>query len=267
MKLRMHKRGFAVTMAAMLLLLSTIPVSAVAEDVTVYVTVADENGALAIAREAVAVTDTDGDGVLTVADALSAAHEVFFDGGAAAGFACSMGEFGLKIDRLWGVENGGSYGYAVNHAGASNLGDPVKDGDTVAAYIYTDLTAWSDAYCYFDKDCAAVEAGESVTLTLSQNSYDENWSPVVVPVEGAVITLDGKKTDFVTGADGSVTVVFDKAGEVVVSAVSDSAVLVPPVCTVSVEGDSPVLLGFGIAAVVLIAAVGAYEILRKKNAK
>lgn len=265
MKLHIRKRCFAVTMAAMLALLLMPGVSAEADVTTVYVTVADGDGALALARKAVTVTDTDADGILTVADALYAAHELAFDGGAAAGFACSMGEYGLKIDRLWGIENGGGYGYTVNHAGAANLADPVKDGDTVAAYIYTDLIAWSDTYCYFDKDTAAVEKGNSLTLTLFQSGYDENWSPVVVPVEGAAITLDGKATDFVTGADGSVTVVFEKYGEVVVSAVSADAVLVPPVCAVTVEGDSPVLLGLGIGAVLLIAAVGAYEILRKKK--
>ncbi len=265
MKLHIRKRCLAVTMAAMLTLLCIPGVSAEADVTTVYVTIADDSGTLALAREAATVTDTDADGVLSVADALYAAHEFAFDGGAAAGFACSMGEYGLKIDRLWGVENGGSYGYTVNHAGAANLADPVKDGDTVAAYVYTDLAAWSDVYCYFDKDTAAAEKGGQVTLTLFANGYDENWSPVVVPVEGAAITLDGKTTDFVTGADGSVTVVFDKAGEVVVSAISDSTVLVPPVCTATVEGDSPVLLAFGIGAVMLIAAVGAYEILRKKK--
>lgn len=259
------RRSLAVMMAALLLAFCIPGVSAEADAPTVYVTVADAEGRLALARAAVSLTDTDADGVLTVADALYAAHEAFFDGGAAAGFACSVGEFGRKIDRLWGIENGGSYGYTVNHRSAANLDDPVRDGDLVAAYVYTDLTAWSDTYCFFDQDTAAVEVGQSVTLTLSANSYDENWAPVVVPVEGAVITLDGRETAFVTDANGTVTVVFPKAGDVVVSAVSDSAVLVPPVCAVAVEGDSPVLLGFGIASLVLIAGVGAYEFFRKKK--
>lgn len=265
MKLYTLKRSLAVTMAAMLLILCIPGIFAEVDVTTVYVTVADADGALVLAREPVSVADTDADGVLSVADALYAAHEAAYNGGAAAGFACSLGEYGLKIDKLWGVENGGSYGYAVNHASAANLAAPVQDGDTVAAFVYTDLAAWSDTYCYFDKDTVSAEAGGSVTLTLSANGYDQDWTPVVIPVADAAITLNGEATEYITDAAGTVTVTFDKAGEIVVSAVADDAVLVPPVCVAAVAGESPVLLFFGIGAILLIAAAGIFVILRKKK--
>ena len=43
-------------------------------EMDIYVTISDENGELVLAKEPVHVTDADGDGVLTVHDALSAAH-------------------------------------------------------------------------------------------------------------------------------------------------------------------------------------------------
>ena len=76
----------------------------------VYVTIADGSGQLVLAQEAISVTDTDNDGVLTINDALYAAHEAKYDGGAAAGYASSVGQYGLAMDKLWGTENGGSYG-------------------------------------------------------------------------------------------------------------------------------------------------------------
>ncbi len=64
----------------------------------VYVTVA--NGALMTAREPVTVTDIDGDGVLTINDALCAVHEKSYDGGAAAGYATAPEEEMLGINAL-----------------------------------------------------------------------------------------------------------------------------------------------------------------------
>ncbi|MBP5657968.1 MAG: hypothetical protein J6X52_05545, partial [Clostridia bacterium] len=83
-----------------------------AKDPVVYVTIA--NGELVLAREAVTLTDADNDGALTINDALYLAHEAKFEGGAAAGYASSTGDYGLSLTKLWGVENGGSYGYFVN---------------------------------------------------------------------------------------------------------------------------------------------------------
>ena len=61
----------------------------------VYVTVA--NGGLELANSEVTVTDIDGDGALTINDALYAAHESYFKGGAAAGYASEMSDYGLML--------------------------------------------------------------------------------------------------------------------------------------------------------------------------
>ena len=56
-----------------------------------------------------------------------------------------------------------------------------------------------------------------------------------MPVEGAVITINGEKTDFVTDANGYVEISFPETGEYIVSAVSDNLNIVKPVLPVTVN--------------------------------
>lgn len=224
----------------LIMLLGIFSISAFAEDVddeksaTVYVNVSNA-GSLVLAQGAVTVTDIDNDGLLTVNDALYCAHEAKYDGGAEAGYAYENSDWGLSLTKLWGVENGGGYGYYVNNNSAWSLADPVKDGDCVTAFVYTDLETWSDTYCFFDKNTASGTEGDTIDLTLSCAGYDEEYNPVVLPVEGATITIDGAATEFKTNAEGKVTVTLVKAGDVVISAISNTQTLVPPVCMVSVS--------------------------------
>jgi len=215
-------------------------------DTTVLVTIADANGALALVQAEVTVTDIDADGALTVNDALYCAHELYYEGGAAAGYAAAQSEYGLSLAKLWGTENGGSYGYYVNNAAAWSLVDPVADGDYVDAFVYTDLTAWSDAYCYFDvkevRYDGAPEQELKDELTLSMAGFDADWNPVTLPVAGATITVNGEKTAFVTDENGQVTISLPglESGKYVISAVSDTQTLVPPACvyTVAIEKEA-----------------------------
>ena len=230
------------TLALSLMMLGAFSLTAFAEktDETadVYVTIADNKGALALAQEKITVTDIDEDGALTINDALYAAHEAKFEGGAAEGFSSSQGQWGLSLDKLWGVENGGSYGYVVNNKSAMGLTDTVKAGDYINAYVYTDLTAWSDVYSFFNVNTMAISEDAEFTLTLSANGYDANWNPVVNPVEGAVITVDGVATEYKTNAEGKVTFSLTK-GDYVISAISENQILVPTVCKVAVaEGET-----------------------------
>jgi hypothetical protein len=230
------KRPFAIALAS-LLALSVCSMTAYADEtqaINVYVTISDANGELALAQEEIQVTDVDNDGNLTINDALYAAHEAKFEGGADAGYASSETSYGLTLSKLWGTENGGSYGYYVNNTAAMQLGDLISDGDYINAFVYTDLSSWSDTYCYFDVQTATAE--ETLTLTLSAAGYDEQWNPVSMPVEGATITIDGNPTEFVTDSNGSVTITFSQNGTHIISAVSENQVLVPPVCTVDVSG-------------------------------
>ena len=200
---------------------------------TVYVSISDDNGALVLAYAPVTLTDADGDGALTICDALMTAHAAYHADGAEA-FLAEDTEWGKSMYRLWGVENGGSYGYCVNDASAMSLVDPIQPGDHVKAYAYTDLTAWSDTYAYFNAPVAAAAVNAEVPLTLSANGYDEAWNPVTLPVAGAVITVNGEKTEVVTDESGNAVLTFAASGVYTVSAVSETMTLVPPVCIVTV---------------------------------
>lgn len=207
----------------------------------VYVTISDKDGKLVLVQEKVTVSDTDKDGYLTINDALYAAHEAKYEGGAAAGYASYYSDYGLSLSKLWGTENGGSYGYYVNNKSALSLANVVKEGDYINAFVYTDLTAWSDTYSFFDLNTTSTVTGKEITLTLSAYGYDADWNTVTLPVEGAAITLNGEKTKYKTDKNGKVTFTLDTAGSFVISAVSDTQTLVPPVCVATVSADDKTL--------------------------
>ncbi len=238
--------------AAMLLTLSAVAaISAYADEntVTVTVTISDHDGALVVIAEPVTVSDTDGDGALTISDALYTAHEQFYTGGASAGYATEITQYGLSLQMLWGTANGGSYGYYLNNAQAYALTDVLADGDYLQAFVYTDLVAWSDKYSFFDRYSDAVSAGDEIALTLMMVGYDENWAPVDLPVKGAEITVDGKRTGVTTDAQGNAAVTISENGTHVISAVSDTETLVKAVLVVIVTGgEEPTLATETVAA-------------------
>ncbi len=240
--------------------LCAVPAFAAEESAKVYVTIFD-GSEVQLTWEEIALTDTDSDGALTVNDALFAAHEAKYKGGAAAGYASAVTEYGISLNKLWGNENGGSLGYCVNNASAMSLSDPVKNGDLVYAYAYTDIAAWSDMYTYFDVTSVEGNVGDEITLTLSGAGFDAEWNPVVLPVEGAKITLDGKDTGVVTDAQGKAVISLEGRKEQIISAVSDNAVIVPPVCVAEVKSAG------GSSAVIAILLLGTASaiILKKKK--
>lgn len=221
-------------LSVLLMLVMLLPCAAFAEAApTVYVSISDDAGALVLAYAPVQVSDLDADGALTICDALAAAHAAAHPDGADA-FLAENTEWGKSLYRLWGVENGGSYGYMLNDISPLSLLDPVQAGDHVKAYAFTDLTAWSDTYCYFAASVAAVAANEELSLTLFAAGYDANWAPVILPVAGAALTVNGEKTESITDENGQAVLTFAAAGTYVISAVSDQMTLVPPVCIVTV---------------------------------
>lgn len=222
-------------LSVLLTLAMLVSLTAFAEEAApaVYVSISDDAGALVLAYQAVTLTDQDGDGALTICDALMAAHAAYHPNGAE-GFLAEKTEWGLSMYRLWGVENGGSYGYCVNDASVMSLVDPVQAGDHVKAYAYTDLNAWSDTYSYFAAPVAAAAPNAEIPLTLFASGYDANWAPVTLPVAGAAITVNGAATEIITDENGCAVLSLAEGGEYVISAVSGTQVLVPPVCIVTI---------------------------------
>ncbi len=262
-----------------------IGITASAESATadVYVTIADAEGKLALVQEKVTVNDLDEDGVLTVDEALFAAHEAKYEGGAEAGYASSDSDYGRKLDMLWGVDNGGSYGYCVNNASAMSLGDEVKSGDYINAFVYTDTVTWNDLYSYFDVNSVSVEEGGEVTLTVFGTDYLEGTGYMEFSLAGASIIINNEATEYVTDDEGKVTIPMNEAGTYVISVNTTfgEAVLVPPACVVTVsekaeepdagdnnegtEGDNPDT-GVTVSAVSVI-ALGVALLTRKRNEK
>ncbi len=228
------KRILAVVLALITVLSVSVLFASADDGAKVFVTVADKQGKLALAMHEIAVSDIDSDGQLTVNDALYAAHEQFYEGGAAAGYATSMTQYGLSLTKLWGVADGYNYGYMVNDVSAWSMTDPVKEGDYVAAYVFTDNKNLSDKYSFFDQKDVTMTEEDSLTLTLMKNDFDELWNPLVLPVAGAELTVDGQPTGVFTDVNGQATLSLTKCTKHLISAVAKDQVIVPPVCYASV---------------------------------
>ena len=226
--------------AAAVISCSAVCMTAYAEDAAetkVYVTISDgKSSTPVLIQKEVSVTDIDNDGKLTINDALYITHENNFSGGAAAGYASGESSYGvLMLNKLWGIENGGGYGFYLDNNFSMGLTDTIADGNYIYAFVYTDLQGWSDSYSWFDKNTVDAKQGDELDLTLSHISFDASGSPVSQPVDGAVITIDGEATEFKTDAEGKVKVKLDKAGNSLISAKSDSMTLVPPVLSAVVS--------------------------------
>lgn len=232
---------FVLTLCLLFGVCSLAAVADAPASATVYVTIVtleNDTQAIVMAQKPITVTDADGDGTLTMNDALYLAHETAYTGGAAAGYAFSMGAYGLQLDKLWGVANGGSYGMDLNDLGSNGIGDAIEDGDRVTAYVYA--FGVCDTYAYFDKKTVNGSQGDTVELTLYATTYDmDTWALVSSPVADADILIDGAATAYKTDASGKVTVTLGTAGEHIISAKKNGVGLVSPVCLVSVTADLP----------------------------
>ena len=218
--------------AALLISCSAVCMNVSAADTDsalVYVTIADQNKKFVLVEEPITVTDIDSDGKLTINDTLYIAHEKKFEGGAAAGYKTSVTTWGLGLDRLWGVENGGSYGYYVNDGFSMGLTDEIKNDDQLQAFIYSDAKTYSDCYSFFDSKIGKdIPKGSDVNLTLSYYTFGADSSLISNKLANATITINGKETEYKTDADGKVTIKLTEDMNTV-SAVSDSVNIVPPV--------------------------------------
>ena len=210
------------------LLISPVP----ADGVNVSVTIVDA-GTLALVQAPVYVTDADADGALTINDAIIAAHAEYYEGGAE-GYVTYTGDYGIAIDKLWGVENGGSYMYYLNDLMPLSLTEAIKEGDRVTAYGFADLEGWSDVYTFFDKSTATIAAGETLELTLKGYDWSLDPNGGASPLANATIYVNGEAVRTATDSEGKASVTLGKVGTYVISAGSETATLTPPVCTVKV---------------------------------
>jgi len=204
----------------------------------VFVTIVDDKKTLQTTYEKVTAYDFNADGIVSVDEALYAAHEKYYEGGAAKGYRSVISTFGNTLQKLWGIENGGAFGYTVNSTFPSSLDGKVENGDSVYAFAYSDLSTFTDSYSKFNSYSVSSDAGEPIALTLSKSYYETASSIQFTPLGEAVITVDGKPTEYITDKNGQVSIIINEAGKHVISATSEKYNLVPPVCIAEIKGTA-----------------------------
>ena len=230
------KRILAIMVASLICLSALFSLSVFAEEeakINVKVSVTTKNSIKA-GLVSVAVGDEDGDGAITISDALYVTHKLHCVDGVS-GYAAEESEWGLSLVKLWG-DDSGNFGYYLNHKPANSLADPIKEGDVVSACIYTGTYPGLESYTYFDQDTVTVSEGGSVTLTLMKISYDENFNAVSTPVPNAKLTVgEAAWNDYKTDENGKVTFSPEWTAEMAVSAKTDDESIIMPVCKVWVD--------------------------------
>lgn len=236
MKKRLLSLLLALTMA-----LSLVTTGAWAADsIQVTVTIANQ-GAIAVgkndtlmAQVPVTVTDLNSDGKFTYEEAMKAAHKAYCADGED-GFATSGG----WATMLWGETDGVGGFYRNNTMTATVDKETIQNGDALTAFSYADTANWSDKYSFFDQSTVSVKTGETLTLNLKKQGYNE----AATPANAALCTIDKtgafQEMNVTTDDKGNATFSFDQAGTYVVSAYGNEDVLVPPVCIVTVTEKTP----------------------------
>ena len=235
------------------------------KDPFVYVTVYDGQK-LAAVNVRIKKSDEDKDGKWTINDALIAVHNEKCKNG----FATEEGAYGLAITKLWGIENGGSYGYYNNNNMCMGLAEELSETepDHLYAFVYSDAENCSDVYSFFDQYEITGKPKGKTTLTLKYITFDESFNPVEVPLADAVITYDGKDTSFKTDENGVAEIEFSSVNTVI-SAKKDGLTLIPPVCKYTVKESSAarLIIALIITAVIAAAAVCVILFNNKKRKK
>lgn len=218
---------------------------ATAVPVDVYVTIS-KTGNVVMAEKKVTVSDRNNNGFFDVDDALYAAHEAGFTGGAAAGYASAETQWGLGIAKLWG-DTSYAYGYWLNNASCWSLEDVVAAGDRLVAFVYTDGANWSDTYSKFAQSAYTGKTGIALTVKLEKAGYDANYNTVFSAHAGATVTAYDSQMKALTdgytvtdNGDGTYAITFQTAGSYYVIATDSDPITVPAVCQVTVEKDAVV---------------------------
>lgn len=208
-------------------------------DVEIYITIANK-GNVVMFQQKITVVDVNHNGIFDVDDALYAAHEAGYTGGAAAGYATQITQYGLGISKLWG-DTSMCYGYWLNNASCWSLEDVVADGNHLVAFVYTDGEFWSDSYSRFDAFDYATTTAQDLVVKLEKAGYDENWNTVFSAHAGATITVyDSEGKALATGytvtdnGDGSYAIRINVAGNYYIVASDSDPLTVPAVCQVAV---------------------------------
>ncbi len=194
-----------------------------AEGITVYLTVSNQ-GVLAQASDGsvmvqkpVTVTDIDGDGAYTYDEALVAAHDAYFEGGAAAGYDPGSG----FVKKLWGVDSTNNLFFINgNGLGTGVTVDTVQADDVLYASINADSKYYADWYTAFEPDNMTAYVNEEVTLNLKGHlgmAFAEE-DKVNTPIEGVTVKDTTGKEYGTTDEEGNVSLSFSAPGTYIITA-------------------------------------------------
>ncbi len=232
------KKTASLLLALVLLLAILAPAALAADDITVYVSVAD-NGAAAIGEKsgqpmiAVPVTVPKGS---TVDDVLRGLHAVECAGGTM-GYVCNkmdwMGSttymldtwFGRKLDYSDGSKSVTAW---KNHDMNSTLGSTVKDGDIVDVCVYTMVSSQNFTFNYYGQawmDYYAVDAGvgEEFTVGVWRSAMDMQTFMYNTEPHTLGVTVNGMNSAFKVAPDGSLTMSFNEPGDYYICVGGDTA--------------------------------------------
>ena len=146
----------------------------------------------------------------TMDDALKLAHDLYYPGGADAGYdyhADDAGIFDGVIYRLWGYDkkNVPYIKSSLNRDSAnygSALGRTVQDGDEM--HFFIQQKKGQDKLAFFTEEEVTVTEGKAIKLKLRQ---EDDGGRAYSNCEGAFIYIDGKKQEnLVTDENGEVTI-------------------------------------------------------------
>ena len=213
-------------------------VTDVVEAKDVYVTITNagefcydkENNPIIVKK--INVSDKNSNVAIDIDDAFITVHE---EAGFSDGYATIEADWGKAVSKLWGIENGGAYGYYVNNVFAMGPNDPLEDGDYLSAFVYKDVTSYSDTYTYFDKENVELKH-DNTTLELTLSKSDYTSSTGCAPVNDATITtLEDETITATPDENGNVSLTFEAGKTYTVVARNDEKNYVPAFCKVTVE--------------------------------
>ncbi len=216
------KKGLSIILAfVMILAISPVYAEGI-QNISVYLSVSkygelvtDKNGDTFACVE----IELDGKENYTLDDLFLTAHSLYYKDGNE-GYSSSVGQWGLGVDKFWG-DTSYNFGYQVNGGTelVSGPGHALKSGDYVDAFIYKNQYPQTEGYAMFDKRNISLYTNNECPLTLEYFSgYDENWNNIISPCEDAIITINGKETEYKTDENGQVCLSFETEGTYIVSA-------------------------------------------------
>ena len=216
-----------------------------AADATVHMTIGiagvlaeAEDGSVMADRD-VTVKDLDGNGILTYDEALTAAHNAYFAGGAEAGYASADSEYGLMLTKLWGNSTG-SCGYWQNDNANNSLNDPVNAGDYLTAFVYKNASLTDgDAYNRFGKKEYETTVDQALSVSVDKASYNAQYQIEFTAFEGAALSAYDSSFQKLATEDYTIdgyNVTFHKAGNYyLATGGTENVNLVPAVTKVTVQ--------------------------------